>query len=153
MPRVVSSAYHHTYVCESVTREYRSNAPQVSSPEAAAKLLRPVLEQQPQETLYALLLNAKNRVLQSCIIGIGTVNASLVHPRDIFRRALAANATAVIVAHNHPSGDPTPSREDVELTKRLAEAGRIIGIEVLDHVIIGAGGYYKSLHADGVIGG
>ena len=84
-----------------------------------------------------LFLNVKIEVLHKQTIFIGSLNSSIVHPRDIFREAVKRSAASIVVSHNHPSGNPTPSPEDIELTKRLIEAGSIIGIEVLDHVIIG----------------
>jgi len=90
-----------------------------------------------REHFRALLLNVKNQVIGREIISIGTLNSSAVHPRELFRNAIKRSAAALILAHNHPSGDPAPSREDIEVTRRLLEAGHIIGIEILDHLIIG----------------
>jgi len=84
-----------------------------------------------------LYLNTKNQVLQKRTVFIGSLNASIVHPREVFKEALKRSAASIICMHNHPSGDPTPSREDIEVTKRLAECGKLIGIDVLDHIIIG----------------
>ncbi len=92
-----------------------------------------------REHLMALFLNARNELLYKKPMFIGTLNASLVHPREIFQEALKQNACSVILAHNHPSGDNEPSEEDLEITKRIKEAGQIMGIEVLDHVIITKG--------------
>ncbi|KAA0563688.1 DNA repair protein RadC [Bacillus sp. CH30_1T] len=84
-----------------------------------------------------LYLNTKNQVLHKQTIFIGSLNASIVHPREVFKEAFRRSAASIICIHNHPSGDPTPSREDIEVTKRLVECGRIIGIDILDHLIIG----------------
>nr|WP_017726789.1 DNA repair protein RadC [Halalkalibacterium ligniniphilum] len=84
-----------------------------------------------------LYLNTKNQVLHRQTIFVGSLNASIVHPREVFKEAFRRSAASLICLHNHPSGDPSPSREDIEVTKRLCEAGKIIGIELLDHVIIG----------------
>ena len=111
--------------------------PRVESSEAAITLASHHLRGKPQEQCIALLLDSRHRLIRIAEIAQGTVNASLVHPRDIFKAAIAANATALILAHNHPSGDPTPSAEDLVLTQRVVETGRIIGIAVLDHLIIG----------------
>jgi DNA repair protein RadC len=92
-----------------------------------------------KEHFKALLLDTKNRLIKMVTISIGTLNSSIVHPREVFRAALAANASAIIVGHNHPSGDLTPSPEDRNVTLRLAEAGKILGIDLLDHLIIGDG--------------
>ncbi len=94
--------------------------------------------------------STKNKAIHSEIVSIGTLNASIVHPREVFRPAILHASNSVIVVHNHPSGDPTPSNDDIELTKRLAEAGKILGIELLDHVIVGNGSYI-SLKERGVI--
>jgi DNA repair protein RadC len=90
-----------------------------------------------REQFRVLLLNTKNHVLKNVLVSVGSVNSSLVHPREVFKPAIKNSASAVILCHNHPSGDCTFSNEDVEITKRLTEAGKIIGIEVLDHIIIG----------------
>jgi DNA repair protein RadC len=96
-----------------------------------------------QEQFLVLALNNKNRVVRDFQVSLGTLNSSIVHPRDVFRGAIAESAAAVIFLHNHPSGDPTPSAEDRALTRRLAEAGKLIGIQVLDHVIVGAQRHYS----------
>ena len=90
-----------------------------------------------QEHFVDLFLNVKNQILHKQTIFIGSLNASIVHPREIFREAVKRSAASIICAHNHPSGNPTPSAEDVDVTKRLLEAGKLMGIELLDHVIIG----------------
>ena len=89
-----------------------------------------------REHLMALFLNARNEMIYKKPMFIGTLNANLVHPREIFQEALKQNAASVILVHNHPSGDPEPSEDDLEITKRIIEAGKIMGIEVLDHIII-----------------
>jgi len=109
----------------------------IHSPIDAVIILQPMLEDCDREKFIALLLDIKNHVVAANTVSIGTVNASLVHPREIFKVALLCNASAVILAHNHPSGNPTPSHEDIDITNRLKKAGEILGIEVLDHIIIG----------------
>lgn len=111
------------------------------SPGDAATLMMPEMRFLAKEHFRVLLLDAKNRVFGSELVSIGTLNTSLVHPRELFRRAIQASAAAVILVHNHPSGDPTPSAEDLQLTRRLVEAGRLLGIEILDHLIIGDNRY------------
>jgi DNA repair protein RadC len=111
--------------------------PQITSPTDAANLLMPEMARLEQEHLRVLLLDTKNRVLDSPTIYIGNVNASIIRPAEVFREAIKVNATALVVAHNHPSGDPTPSPEDVQVTRTLVEAGKMLGIELLDHIIIG----------------
>ena len=102
------------------------------------------------ETAMMLALDTKNKVIGIFEISRGSLNASIIHPRDIFQRAILVNAASVILAHNHPSGDPTPSPEDVALTKKLAEAGRVMDITVLDHVIVGEG-VFVSLKEQGAL--
>ncbi len=113
--------------------------PVIKSPEevyqAAKQLL--ALHEEPEEHFCILCLNAKNKIVGVHTISIGSLTASIVHPREVFKAAILNNASGIICLHNHPSGDPEPSREDVEITKRLVKAGEIIGIKVLDHVIIG----------------
>ncbi len=94
-----------------------------------------------KENFVVLCLNARNQVLHKDTVSIGTLNANLVHPREVFQPAVAKSAASIILAHNHPSGDITPSDDDVELTKRMVNAGEMMGIEVLDHVIVSAKGY------------
>lgn len=90
----------------------------------------------PKEYLRALFLNAHNRVIRNEVISIGTVSSNIIHPREVFRSGIESNAVAVVLAHNHPSGEATPSAEDISVTDKLVEAGKIVGIRVLDHVII-----------------
>lgn len=113
----------------------------IRSPEDAAEYLMAVLALDQQEKLYCLYLNTKNEVVHEKAVFIGSLNASIVHPREVFKEALKWSAASIIVSHNHPSGDPTPSQEDVQVTRRLTQAGEILGIECLDHLIIGDGRY------------
>jgi len=103
----------------------------------------------PVETFGLLALDARRRLRHELVISVGCLTASLVHPREVFQEAIAGRAAAIIVFHNHPSGDPEPSTEDLALTRRLASAGALLGIELLDHVILGAG-RYLSLRDRGV---
>ncbi len=93
-----------------------------------------------QEEFHIVTLNTKNVVIDTHQITVGTLDASLVHPREVFRKAIKDAASSIILTHNHPSGDPSPSREDIEVTRRLKESGSIIGIDVLDHIVMGLGG-------------
>ncbi|MGI8541827.1 MAG: RadC family protein [Rubrobacteraceae bacterium] len=111
--------------------------PVISSPADVDGLLRGRIANQDRENFVAVLLNTKNEVIESPTISVGTLSSSLVHPREVFKPAIRASAASVVLSHNHPSGKVEPSREDKEVTKRLVEAAEIIGIEVLDHVIIG----------------
>lgn len=115
----------------------------IRTPKDVFDLLEPEVRYQTKEHFICLFLNTKNRVICKEIISIGSLNAAIVHPREVFRAAIKRCSASLICAHNHPSGDSTPSTEDLILTKRLQEAGEIIGIEVLDHVIIGGNQFYS----------
>ena len=93
-----------------------------------------------KEEMHILTLNTKNRVIGTHLISIGTLDASLVHPREVFRPAILDSASSIILVHNHPSGDPTPSKEDLAVTRRLEDAGKLLGIDVLDHIVVASGG-------------
>ncbi len=108
-----------------------------------ADFLMPRLRYAAREQFVAVLLNSKNRVIATEVISEGTLTGSVVHAREVFTPALLHHAAAVIVAHNHPSGDPQPSREDREVTAMLVESGKVLGIPLLDHLIIGDGAYYS----------
>ena len=101
--------------------------------------------------LSSQILNTKNQIIRSQCITIGTLNSSLVHPREIFNFAIKNMASSIIVAHNHPSGEPTPSMEDINATKRLIKVGKILDIPILDHIIIGKHGKYESILQDEVL--
>jgi len=116
--------------------EYRDRY-SIRSPEDAAKYMMNEMRFLSQEHFVCLYLNTKNQVMHKQVIFIGSLNASIVHPREVFKEAFRRSAASIICLHNHPSGDPSPSREDIEVTKRLVECGKIIGIELLDHIIIG----------------
>ncbi|MBP2649618.1 MAG: repair protein RadC [Firmicutes bacterium] len=122
----------------------------ISSPQSVADLLMPRLRYENKEKFVVVLLSTKHHVLATPTISVGTLNASLVHARELFREAINYSAAAVILAHNHPSGDPAPSREDIALTKKMLEAGKLLDISVVDHVIIGDG-KYVSLKEQGIL--
>lgn len=111
----------------------------IRSPQDVADLVMPEMRYLDREHFRALLLNTKNHIIRVETISIGTLNTSTIHPRELFKPAIRFSAASIILVHNHPSGDSTPSREDIDVTRRLVEVGRILGIEVLDHVIIGDG--------------
>lgn len=117
--------------------------PKISSPEDVYRRLFPRMREQKKEMFIELCLDTKNQILKEEVISVGSLNANVVHPREVFKLALTESAAHIIVAHNHPSGDPTPSREDIEITKKLVETGNIMGITVLDHVIIGDGRHFS----------
>jgi len=112
-------------------------APLLETPEAIAELLREDCRIRQVETFQAVLLNTRRRLIRVEPLSQGTLDTILVHPRDVFKAAIAANAAAVVLAHNHPSGDPTPSEADIKVTRDLIRAGQLLKIDVLDHVIIG----------------
>ncbi len=117
---------------------------------SAARVARRYLAGRRREHFILLLLDSRHRIMRSVEISVGTLDMSVVHPRETFREAIAASAAAILLAHNHPSGDPAPSPEDLELTRRLTEAGRLLGIPVLDHLIVGRD-RVLSLRANGFI--
>lgn len=116
---------------------YPADRKTIRGPEDAYEIVRLELENSPAEKFLVLLLTTKNTIIGTSIVACGTLNAALVHPREVFQRAILSNAAGVIVAHNHPSGNPSPSQEDISLTAKLAESGKILDIPVLDHVIVG----------------
>lgn len=115
----------------------------IQGPEDVSNLLMEEMRYLNKEIFNIILLNTKNNVIAIENISIGSLNASIVHPREVFNIAIKRSSSAIILAHNHPSGDPKPSVEDINITKRLIEAGSIIGINVLDHIIIGDGIYFS----------
>lgn len=122
----------------------------IRSPADVYSILYPKMREQKRERLVALLLDTKNQVLREEVISIGSLNANIVHPREVFKAALMESCASVILSHNHPSGDPTPSREDIAVTEKLVEGGKLLGIDVLDHVVIGEG-RYVSLKDEGYV--
>jgi DNA repair protein RadC len=115
--------------------------PQIRNSADAAAYLMPRYGARGVEQLGILLLDAKHRVMRAAVLAVGTLNASIVEPRDVFREAAIGGATAIVIFHNHPSGDPTPSLDDVAATRRLVAAGSLIGIDVVDHLILGDARY------------
>ena len=116
---------------------------QVTSPRSVADFLMPRYGNRPVEQFGIVLLDTKHRVLRTTVLSVGTLDASIVHPREIFREATAGGAAAIVLFHNHPSGDPEPSRDDRRLTERLIAAGVVMGIDVLDHIILGEAQYFS----------
>jgi DNA repair protein RadC len=123
-----------------LTRAARERV-QVTSPRAVAELLLPLYGNRPVEQFGVVLLDTKHRVMRTTVVTVGTLDATIVHPREIFREAAAAGAAAIVVFHNHPSGDPEPSKDDVALTRRLIAAGELMGIDVIDHIVLANVGY------------
>lgn len=130
----------------SVASEYKV----VTTSVQANSIIRTMLEDNDREEFIVLLLDAKHKVSAVHSVSVGTLTVTIVHPREVYKAAILANSASIILAHNHPSGDPTPSQEDRILTKRLCEAGKILGIKVLDHIVMGEAGRFYSFadHGD-----
>ena len=136
--------------------EQIAEQPHITTPDRVAAVLRERARLLEQEIFWVLMLNTKNRLLRPPVdVTQGLLNSSQVHPREVFKEAIRSNCAAVVLAHNHPSGDPSPSTDDLKITRRLVEAGRIVDIQVLDHVIIGcnhaAGSDFISLREAGLV--
>lgn len=123
----------------------------ISSPSDAVEIGRSMLDGSDREKLLLCCLNTKNEPTNLNIVSIGSLNSSIVHPREVFKLAILGNSASIILFHNHPSGDTTPSKEDINITERIKEAGKIIGIELIDHIILGDGNKYTSLKEKGII--
>jgi DNA repair protein RadC len=109
----------------------------IKDPQSVIKAIRASIKDKAKEHFKLIFLNARNKILGISTISIGSLNASIVHPREVFKDAIMHNAYSVVLAHNHPSGDPEPSENDIKMTKKLVESGKILGIEVIDHIIVG----------------
>ena len=128
-----------------LVREKSGSRTGIAGPESVAEVLGRYLQFADREHFVALMLDVKNRIIGIHAVSVGTLFCALVSPREVFKAAILANAAAIVVAHNHPSGDVTPSPEDIQVSKTLREAGRLLDIEVLDHVIVGGDGAWTSL--------
>ena len=133
---------------ELVERKYQAREVQISHPQDVAALVADEMSLYEQEILRVFLLDTRNRVIKSVDVVKGSVNSAQVRIAELFRDAIRYNATAIILAHNHPSGDPTPSSDDIALTRQAAKAGEMLDIAVLDHLVIG-GGWWVSLKSKG----
>jgi DNA repair protein RadC len=122
----------------------------IKSPEDVYLELKAKSRGQKKEHFWAILLDTRNKIIKSVEISVGSLDSSIVHPRELFKEAIAASASSIIAAHNHPSGNPEASQDDIKLSKRLKEAGELIGIEIVDHIIIGDGKYI-SLKREGLL--
>jgi DNA repair protein RadC len=131
----IKAIYETLIIKEDITN-YLKTGTRYTSPQQIHETFS-FLRNETKEYFLALHLDGKNRVVALEIVSIGSLNQSIVHPREVYKTALLSSAAAIILVHNHPTGDPTPSREDIEITRRLKEAGELIGIKVLDHIIIG----------------
>ena len=122
----------------------------ICSPKDVYAFMFPKMREQKKEKFVTLYLDTKNQILKEETVSIGSLNASIVHPREVFKGALELSSASIIVIHNHPSGDPSPSGEDIMVTEKLCDGGKLLGIDVLDHIIIGDG-RYVSLKDEGFI--
>jgi DNA repair protein RadC len=125
--------------------------PQLRDARAAAPMLAEYIGEADREVFVVAFLTVRHRVLGLHTVSVGCLTSAVVHPREIFKPAILAGCAALLLAHNHPSGDPDPSAEDIALTRRLAAAGTLLGIEILDHLILGEGGRFVSLRDRGVL--
>ena len=138
--------FTYKVVKESTGVTYGSNS--LNSPETATEFMEEYYKDyfaEDKEAFSVLLLNTKHKVIGIKTVSVGTLDTSLVHPREVFKTAILNSAKCVMIFHNHPSGDTRPSREDINITKRLVEAGKLLGIKVLDHIILGDNGNYLSM--------
>jgi DNA repair protein RadC len=125
--------------------------PQIRCSADACRMLETYLADVDREHFVVLMLDQKNHVIGIHTVSMGSLTASIVHPREVYKAAILANAAAILCGHNHPSGDPQPSREDRAITLRLVEAGKLLGINVVDHIIIGSAGKYFSFADEGLL--
>lgn len=126
-------------------REVGLERPQVENPCDAAQILCRYFENEDREHFVTLMMDTQNRIIGIHTVSIGTLNCAVISAREVFKAAILANAASIIIAHNHPSGDVTPSPEDIQVTEKLKKAGKLLDIEVLDHVIVGEDGVWASL--------
>lgn len=148
---ITISKFNVKLVKESNQR-YNLDSKIVNSPNAGYRIFNEVFKPDELTTeIFAIMtLDTKNKVTGVFLVSQGTLNSSIVHARDVYQRAILQNANTIMLMHNHPSGDITPSKEDIDITNRLKEVGKIIGIPVLDHIIIGDSGYYSFMENGGL---
>jgi DNA repair protein RadC len=127
---------------------FEEDHPVIATTDDVITLLAPHMMYLKQEEFRVILLDSKNRLIKFCTISMGSLDAALVHPREVFRPAIAHAASSIILVHNHPSGDPTPSEQDILLTRELCMCGKIVGVEVLDHVVVGFLTYVSLKHRE-----
>lgn len=137
------------YKCELVReKSVPIHSKKILAPSDVVPAIREHLGSPDREHFVVVMLTTKHAIIGMNTVSVGSLNQTIIHPREIFKPAFISNAAAIILAHNHPSGDTTPSIEDTEVSKRLVEAGKLLGIEVLDHIIVGDGFYSMKEHAD-----
>ena len=137
--RRIKAVYETLHVSEDITTYLQHNQ-RYTAPSQVYETFK-FLMSETKEMFLTLHLDGKNRIVAIDLVSIGSLNQSIVHPREVFKTALLSNAAALILVHQHPTGDPTPSSEDIAITRRLREAGEILGLKVLDHIIVGDGEY------------
>lgn len=140
-PAVAARVFAALELGRRMAHETAMERPRIQGPADVYELCAPALRDLRQEEFRILLLNTQHAVVRELVVTRGTLDTSVVHPREVFRAAISESAAAIILVHNHPSGDPAPSQEDRDVTQQLAAAGRVIGIAVLDHVVVGDGRY------------
>ena len=123
----------------------------ISNPLDGAKVIKAYIGNSDRENFVVVCLDTKNNITAIHTVSTGTINETIVHPREVFKIAILANSASIIIAHNHPSGNPSPSEDDVKTTKKIFDAGEILGIEVLDHIVLGDEGQYVSLKESGLM--
>lgn len=123
----------------------------ISNPLDAVKIIKAYIGDSDRENFVIVCLDTRNNITAIHTVSVGNINSTIVHPREVFKIAILANSNSIIIAHNHPSGDPSPSEEDKEMTKRMIDAGDILGIQVLDHIITGDDATYISLKENGLM--
>lgn len=129
---------------------HEDDRPEVTSPEAAAALLVPRMQKMDRECCLMATLDSRHRLLSIEVVSIGSVDHTFMAPREVYRLALLRNAVAIVLAHNHPSGDPTPSPDDKSVTRRLSDAGELVGITLLDHLVVGHKAWTSMARSDNV---
>lgn len=152
-PKAKRRQYVPLYTCQLV-RDAKCEAPEgriCTGGREAAAIFRAVIGDADRENFVVAVLNARRVCIGVQIVSVGTLSASLVHPREVFKPGILLNGAAIVVCHNHPSGDPAPSAEDRECTRRLTRAGELLGIPVADHVILGEGATYFSFREGGLL--
>lgn len=130
------------HVSEVPTPYSKPNKPRILGPADAADLCQ-VMKSYRQEVFRVLILNTAHYLLRKVTVSKGAINMAVIHPREVFSRAVALQAASIVLVHNHPSGDPEPSQDDISLSQRMEQAGALLGIEVLDHIIVSQGGFYS----------
>jgi DNA repair protein RadC len=131
------------YITEHASLTLRTRPGPIRTPQDLVPVVRDAVGKEMREYFIVALLNTRHMVYRLTVLSIGSLNSSIVHPREVFREAIRHAAASVLLVHNHPSGEPTPSEDDVEMTQRLARVGETVGIEVLDHVIIGGKSHFS----------